>query len=325
MVMSLTEGENPGVSEIQIEVQRRPKTNPALVYLASLAESGRTSMRSSLQRVATMLGGDLLSLAWGKLRYEHVQAIRTKLSEEDYAPASINKTIAGIRGVMRAAWRLDLIGAETYAKIRDVPPVRGSRLPAGRALNWGEVTALFATVSNDSTPAGKRDAVILAVAYACGLRRAEIASLDFENLSRNLDDTFDVRLIGKGNKERVVFLNDGAAELMDEYLRIRGGEAGPLFYAGRRGGHLIRGQRLTGQSVYGILKKRTRQASINDATPHDLRRTFISSLLNLNVDISLISRMAGHSSISVTARYDRRGDAEIRKASKSLLVPRYGH
>jgi hypothetical protein len=118
-------------------------TNPAFVYLASLQPTGRRTMQATLAKVAALLGTSLEAAPWGQLQYEHVQALRTKLAEM-HKPATVNKYMAAIRGVMRAAWRMGLIEAAHYQRIADVKGVTGSTLPAGRAwalASWGRSCA----------------------------------------------------------------------------------------------------------------------------------------------------------------------------------------
>ena len=82
------------------------RKNPAFVYLMSLQGKGRRSMKGTLEKIAGMLGYTIRTMPWEKLRYEHVQAIQTKFSEEGLAPATVNKAMAAIRGTLKAAWRL---------------------------------------------------------------------------------------------------------------------------------------------------------------------------------------------------------------------------
>jgi site-specific recombinase XerD len=295
------------------------RRNPALVYLSSLQLKGRQSMASSLEKIAKMCGFTLRTMPWHKLKYEHVQAIVTKLSET-LAPATVNKGLAAIRGTMKAAWRLELIGAEDYARVHDVHLVKGSRLPAGRQLSDGEIFTLLSTTAKDQSPSGKRDLAILALSYAAGLRRAEVSSINLEQLKEE-EDFIAIRLIGKGNKERLVYLNNGARDFLKTYLTVRGSEAGALFYAGRKGGRLIKGQRMTDQAIYGVLKKRAGDANVKDVTPHDLRRTFVSNMLDLGVDLTTVSALAGHANVQTTAKYDRRGEESKKRAARALKLP----
>jgi site-specific recombinase XerD len=196
----------------------------------SLQGKGRRTMKGTLEKVARMLGYNLRSMPWHKLRFEHVQAIQTKLSEEGLAPATVNKAVAALRGTLKAAWRLDLITGDEYAKAHDVRLVAGSRLPAGRCLSPEEIVFLFTTTQRDTTPCGVRDVAILALGYAAGLRRAEIASLDFDQINEE-GEYFAVKVIGKGNKQRIVYLNNGGLIALKAYMEARGEEPGPLFFA----------------------------------------------------------------------------------------------
>lgn len=305
--------------------------NPAAVYLTSLGSpASRRTMHSALDTMAGMISGgqlDALTFPWHELRYQHTQALRAQLAER-YAASTANKFLSALRRVLKESWRLGLMAGEDYRAAADVEGVKGSTLPAGRSLTSGEITALFNACANDSSPNGARDAAIIALLYACGLRRAEVVAL-------NLDD-YDAdsgRLVvrGKRNKERAVFVRGGAAAAMADWLAVRGLDTSPtpaLFIPTRRGGHLLYTQqgnpaRLTTQAIYNILDKRADEASVKDFSPHDMRRTFISDLLDRGADIVTVQKLAGHASPTTTARYDRRPEEAKRKAQELLHVP-YG-
>jgi site-specific recombinase XerD len=295
-------------------------TNPALVYLASLAPTGRRTMRGTLAKVAEMLGTTLEAAPWASMEYEHIQAIRTKLAET-LKPATVNKYLAAIRGTMRAAWRMGLIDAEHYQRVADVQGVTGSTLPAGRSLGSGELGAMLRVCQEDQSPAGLRDGALLAIAYAGGLRRAELASLDLASILEDDGETVTIRVLGKRSKERLCYLDNGAAMALRDWLNVRGPEAGPLFFSGRRGGHLVKGQRMTGQAIRDVIHRRAAQAGVEDCSPHDLRRSFVSDLLDAGVDIATVAGMAGHANIETTRRYDRRGETAKKRAARSLHIP----
>ena len=301
----------------------RASTNPAAVYLASLRPTGRRTMAGALRIVAELLGYDVEAMPWHELRYEHVEAIRTKLAETK-APATVNKYLAAIRGVLRSAWRIGLLDAESYHRAADVKGVSGARLPAGRAAGPGELAALMRVCTEANTAAGARDAAIVALAYGAGLRRAELAALELEHVTRSDDNGHElvtIRVLGKGDKERLAYLDDGAALAVIDWLRVRGDAPGRLFWSGRKGGRINRGRGLTSQAVRDIVARRADQAAIEELSPHDLRRTFVSDLLDAGVDIATVAGMAGHTSVQTTARYDRRGEAAKKKAARSLHVP----
>lgn len=304
----------------ELEQAQASGANPVHSYLVGLTATGRRTMASTLGQVATMLGGDLETIPWAALRYEHVTALRTALNERGLAPATVNKYLAALRGVAREAWQLGLTDAETYQRIAAVKGVHGETLPSGRGLGQGELAALMRTCANDHTPAGARDAAIIAMGYGAGLRRAELAGLDLANLADD-GELITAKVAGKGNKERLVYLDNGAAQALRDWLSVRGVDPGALFYSGLRGGHLVAGQRMTGQAIRNMLAKRACDAGIENATPHDLRRSFVSDLLESGVDIATVANMAGHANIETTRRYDRRGEQAKRKAARALHVP----
>lgn len=293
--------------------------NPATVYITGFTtESGRRTMLQALRTVAALLSPaspDVFKFPWHQIRFQHTQALRTLLAER-YAPATANKIIAALRGVLKTAWRLGLMSADDYYRASDIPLVRGHTLPAGRYVTKGELSALL-KVCDDGTPAGARDAAIIALLYACGLRRAELVQLTVDDYDRN-DAT--LRIKGKGNKWRLVPVASGAVQALKAWFAVRGDAPGPLFYSIRKGGHLT-GQGMTTDAIYEILKRRAEQATVPPLSPHDLRRAFVSDLLDAGVDINVIQRLAGHANVNTTSRYDRRPAEALRKAVDLLHVP----
>lgn len=302
-----------------IPTRHPPDRNPALVYLSSLAPSGRRAMAGRLRQVATLLGHDALeTVPWHLLRYQHVAALRTLLQERGQAPATVNLTLSALRGVARAAFNLEIISAEDYQRIRSVPSVRGSRLPAGRQVSQGELAALMDACARDDGPAGVRDAAMICLMYAAGgLRRAEVVGLDRADYD---PETGALRVRGKGAKERLVYVDNGPEDALKDWLVIRGDDEGPLFLPINKGGAL-QWRRMTDQAVYNLLRKRAGEAVVESLSPHDLRRSFISDLLDAGADISVASQLAGHASVQTTARYDRRGEAAKKRATGLLHVP----
>ncbi len=299
-----------------------PRTdNPVAVYLAGLSAGSRRTMLGALDTMAGLAAGgraDARSFPWHELRHQHTAAIRSRLAEQ-YSAATANKMLAALRGVLKAAWRLGLMDGETYHRAVAVTSVKGCVLPKGRSLTAGELRAMFEPCARDSSAAGRRDAALLAVLYGAGLRRAEVVALDLADYDRETG-ALTIRA-GKGNKERIAYVTGGAWQALDDWVVTRGGCDGPLFVPVRKGGLLRLGRRLADQSVYGALRKRAKQAGLDRFSPHDLRRTFVSDLLDAGADIAMVQRLAGHSQPSTTARYDRRPEQAKRKAAELLHVP----
>lgn len=293
--------------------------HPAFVYLARLAPGSRRTMTQALDVIAGLLTDgrvDAERLPWWELRYQHTQAVRTALAER-YSPAGVNKMLSALRGVLKECWRLGLMGAEEYQRAADLEAVRGEVLPAGRGLSAGELRALFASCA-DGTPAGVRDAALLAVLYGAGLRRSELVALDLTDYEP-VSGALKVRA-GKGRKERLGYAKNGAAEALAAWLGVRGDAPGPLFVPINKGRRLqIRP--MTTQAVYALLQRRGEVAGVGAFSPHDLRRTFIGDLLDAGADIATVQKLAGHANVTTTARYDRRGEAAKVKAAGMLHVP----
>lgn len=293
---------------------------PALVYLASLGTGSRRTMRAALGTVARLLSDgahDVLSLPWHLVRHEHVAATRATLAER-FAPSTARKMLAAVKGTLRAAWRLGLMDAETYRRAVDVEPVRGSRLPRGRALDAGELAALFRVCAADPSPAGARDAALLALCYGTGLRRSEAVALDVSDVSTE-SGAVTVRS-GKGRKDRTCYLPAGGVAAVKAWVQVRGDAPGPLFVGVNKGGRL-EWRRLTDAAVRVVVVKRARQAGVSAFSPHDLRRSFVSDLLDAGADVSAVAGLAGHASVGTTTRYDRRGEKSKQRAAALLHIP----
>jgi site-specific recombinase XerD len=322
--------------------------NAATVYLASLpAETGRRTQAQALRVIAQVLGIDFERVHWGALRYQHTAAIRAEIAQR-YSPATANKILSALRQTLKQAWLLGQMTAEEYRRAIELEPVTGETLPAGRELTTGEILALVTTCQNDKNRnAGTRDAAIIALLYAAGLRRDEVVKLDVDNYDL---ETGKLLITGKRNKQRTAYIMSGAANALHDWLTIRGTQPGPLFVEVNKGGKVLverqsmvvkpfrkirglevpnkkagqtiyRGGGLTSQAIYNMVAKRAQDAGIKNFSPHDVRRTFISHLLDAGADIATVSKMAGHANIQTTARYDRRPEEAKRKAAEFLDVP----
>lgn len=296
----------------------RIQRNPVEIYLAGLSETGRRSMAQKLKTVAQILGyADAPSVDWKKLRFDHAVAIRSSLSDGGLAPATVNATLAALRGVAKAAWSLDLLSGEDYNRIAAVKGLRSSRLPSGRALTVGEVTALFDACYDDKTAAGRRDAAILALLLGAGLRRAECAALALSDYN---PETQDITVHGKGDKQRLMPLGVTTNQAVCDWLQVRGDWPGSLLCRVGKNGTIER-EGISSQAVYAALVKRGKTARVAHFSPHDLRKTYASGLIDLSGDISTVSRLLGHASIDTTAIYDRRGEAAKRKVAEGCHLP----
>ncbi|MCL4505843.1 MAG: tyrosine-type recombinase/integrase [Chloroflexi bacterium] len=297
---------------------------PAAAYLAALRTGvSKTSMRYELNKVARLMGASSWErVNWATLNAANVMAVMAQVTG---APASRNKTLAALKGVAKVAWRLSMIDAETLARISDVHSDPGSRELAGRHLDSREIVALMRVCADDGSPAGARDAALIAMAHKTGARRAELAAIAMVDLAVGTDNTYaDIRVIGKRNKERVLFVDDGSMQSLVDWLQVRGSAPGALFCAISQIGVIDPTHQITPTALHRILQKRAAAAGIENITWHDFRRTFAGSLLDAGEDIATVAALMGHTSSNITARYDRRPVEIRRRAARRIMTPYFG-
>jgi site-specific recombinase XerD len=255
---------------------------------------------------------------WWQLRYEGTAALRAVMLDIGWSPSRINKHLSALRRVLKESWRLGLMNAEDYHRASDLEPIKGTREPAARDVGDAELAALLAAC--DETPLGIRDAAVIAVVYVTGIRRSEAAALTLASYSAT---SWSLRLVGKGDKERIVPVSTAALPWLDAWLRLRGGKPGPLCPL-RKGGK-VEHRAMTSQTVADLLERRRLQAGVAlPVKPHDLRRTLIGDLLDNGTDLATAQAIAGHADPRTTSRYDRRSLDTKRDAVDGLRLPRPG-
>jgi len=159
---------------------------------------------------------------------------------------------------------------------------------------------------------------MITVLYDGLLRRHELVKLTLEDCDRG---SRTLRFVGKRNKERKACLSEPAMAPLECWLDLRGQNPGALFWPIEKAGRMVN-RHLAPASVRLMLLKRAREAGIKPCTPHDLRRTGISDMLDIpTVDAFAVSAQAGHTDPGTTTRYDRRGDRAKMKAAEGLHIP----
>ncbi len=202
------------------------ENNPVAVLLSSVAQSSRCTYKIDLEGISGLLGVQYpFIFPWASLRFQHTQMIRTLLTEtvshtgKPFAVSTINRKLSALRGVLKMAWRLGQMSAEDYYRAIDIGCLRGETISAGRELANNEIIELMGVCSRDPTMAGVRDAAIISLMCTCGLRRSEVVGSELGDYDQN---TGRIIVLGKGRKERTVYLVNEAAKAMDDWLWIRG-------------------------------------------------------------------------------------------------------
>jgi len=293
------------------------QTDPVTLYLQGLVPSGRRSVKSLLKTAAAILDfeGELEVMPWSIIEYQHLASIRSTLQEQQKSANTINLTLSALKGVMKACFNLKLISADQLLLLNDIKRVRGKRLPSGRSLSKQDIKKIYRACEKDKTIAGKRDQAIITTMLASGIRRSEVVNITLDDYNTR-NGQLNIQA-GKGNKQRTAYINTESRQIIRKWLNVRGTEAGALFNPITKSS-TIQYRKISSQSIYGIIRQRAEQAKIEPCRPHDLRRTFVTHLLEAGIDINTARQLAGHSDIQTTARYDLRDEKSQKRALRQM-------
>lgn len=273
---------------------KRTLIHEYLDYLAvekGLADNTLRSYRNDLDRYHRHLGGK----DPGSAAAEDVVRYLDRLRSLGLAPSSVARNIAAVRGFYKY---LVTGGHCLQDPAENIEVPRGwKRLPA--ALSASEVEALLR--QPDPTSArGIRDKAMLELLYATGVRVSELVGINVRDI--NLERGY-LAVFGKGSKERVVPLGEAAADSLRDYLEraraelLKGGDSDALFISAKRG-------RISRQMFWGRIKSLARDAGIaRNLSPHTLRHSFATHLLDHGADLRAVQAMLGHADISTTQIY----------------------
>ena len=264
-----------------LRVERGLAENTLVAYERDLAE---------LQAWAEGRGRPLLGLTQADLAL-----FLGSLRQRGLSPRSQARHLFSARAFFRFALREGLVEGDPMEHLR--PPRSVPALP--RYLTPSQVEALL-RAPDVATPLGLRDRAVLEVMYATGLRASEVTGLALEGLDLDLGV---VRVLGKGRKERLVPLGREARRWVKRYLSgvrpdLAGGRESPLLFLSARGG------RLSPTGLWGLVRRHAVTAGVERVlTPHVLRHSFASHLLERGADLRALQAMLGHADISTTQIY----------------------
>lgn len=261
-----------------------------------------TAYRRDLNHYVAYLAGRSITEP-GQVGRETVAGFTSYLTDRGLAASSIARSVVAVRTLHRFGVTEGLTDHDPAAEVR--PPQQPQRLP--KALSVAEVTRLLETPDR-TTVEGLRDATLLELLYGTGARVSEIVSLDVDDLTRLLeeaDPTVGLRLLGKGNKERIVPLGRYAREAVEAWLvrgrpslASRSSQATPALLLNARGG------RLTRQSAWQAIQRVARHAELGqEVSPHTLRHSYATHLLDGGADVRVVQELLGHASVTTTQIY----------------------
>jgi integrase/recombinase XerD len=230
--------------------------------------------------------------------------VALRSGDEDHQPLSATsaaRAVVAVRGLHRFALLDGLIADDVAAEVK--PPAPARRLP--KAIPVESVEALLTAAGSVEGPRGLRDRALLELLYGTGARISEAVGLAVDDLDLA---AAAVRLAGKGGKERVVPVGSYAVRAVEDYLvRARPALAAASARGGRGGGALFlnaRGGPLSRQSAWSILRTAAERAGIDaELSPHTLRHSFATHLLDGGADVRVVQELLGHASVTTTQVY----------------------
>lgn len=229
-----------------------------------------------------------------------VSGFQVALRQEGLATSSVARAVVAVRSLHKFAVEERISAGNPAARVS--PPSTTSHLP--KALGITDVQRLLDTVDREA-PEGLRDAALLELLYGTGARISEICALDVDDVARLVDsedETAGLRLVGKGNKERIVPLGSYARAAVQAWL-VRGRPAmtrtsTPALLLNARGGRLAR------QSAWAIIRRWAGRAGLTaEISPHTLRHSFATHLLDGGADVRVVQELLGHASVTTTQIY----------------------
>ncbi len=261
------------------------------------------------------------SLDFQSLSEGEISAIVGELSGKGLSATSINRFLSSIKGF----YKYCAVEYQTFNPLVDFAQFKVSRkLP--KALSVEEVMRLISTAENPADPTSLRDRAILELLYGTGARVAELVSIDISDISTEILDGEEIRILklrGKGSKERLVPIGRFAMEAIENYLvRLRPGLLARNSHNERALFLNSRGGRLTRQSAWNTVVKASRASGLEGrVSPHVFRHSYATHLLDGGADIRVVQELLGHASVTTTQIYTLVTIDKVRE-SYSLAHPR---
>ena len=246
-----------------------------------------------------------LAPSWASFGRQGMLRYLLNLKERNYAATTMARKVAAARSFFNFMM--------TEGNMKDNPSQNVGSPKVGRALpkpiSISQVRRLLEEPTKESKSEAKRDTAILHLLYASGMRVSELVSLNLNDI--DIGGGF-VRCFGKGNKERLIPIAPRAAQVIDEYVK----EARPRLVHSQDELSLFvnaRGERLTRQGLWQILKEYAKSAELEGITPHTLRHSFATHMLSGGADLRSVQELLGHANISTTQVYTHLTTEHIRR------------
>ena len=270
------------------------------------SENTIVAYQNDLTQFVKYLKEQAENIDWGRVDKKALVSYILFLKEREYASATVARKVAAIKSFFH------FLVADGFLKDDPTATLDSPRAkkPLPRVLSAEDINRLLEEPAKGSTPKALRDTALLELLYATGMRASELVSLNLEDV--NLASAC-VRCFGKGGKERIVPIHPRAVVALEDYLQkgrillLGDPEEKALFVN-------LRGERLTRQGLWLIIKGYAEEVGIAGVTPHILRHSFATHLLGGGADLRNVQQLLGHANISTTQVYTHVSSERLRQA-----------
>ena len=280
-------------------------------YCAELVDSRNASAHTVRSYRADLLDFGRWAARWGldpvRVTFRQVRRYLGELDQAQYSRRTVNRRLSALRGLFRWMQTVGLVEADPFAVLQG--PKLQKSLP--RVIPAEDMAAILKVHMGSSEPVDLRDQAILEFLYACGARISEAAGLRANNVDFS---SKQVKVFGKGSKERIIPLHDMACAAMERYARdarpsLLGGGSCPFFFVS------VHGKGMSADVMRRMFKNTLLAAGVSaDYTPHDMRHTFATDLVEGGADLRSVQEMLGHESLSTTQIYTHLSPGYLKSA-----------
>ena len=264
-----------------------------LTYEKRYPETTITSYINALNKYNEFI--ELKNIDYKNITKDEIRSYLKYLDEENYSKSSVSQTLSALRNFYSYLVNNNIIQSNQFKLIRN--PKKEKHLP--NFLQPDELQSIFDSIELE-TPLGIRNRLIIELLYATGLRVSELVSLELNDINFS---SHEIRVIGKGNKERIVFFGDYALKYLNMYLA----KSRHILLNGKKEDILLLnkdGNPLTSRGIEVIIDKIVNEAALkHNISPHVIRHTFATDMLNNGADLKSVQELLGHSSLSTTQIY----------------------
>lgn len=306
--------------------------NPAIRFLSRYIGKSKQTHTSRLRRIARLLGSpnqDYRYLDWTVFKAIRIESLLRDLQEpyetansrEQRSPNTLNGFLDSLKGVMRQAYKLDMITQREWSDIQEIKALPNNVPMAGRMASVDETQRIEAEIdqmAKNNPVKAARDRAIFRLAFLAGIRRHEFCNLYLSDYDLK---HATIKVSGKGGKIVRLNINQLIIESLEHWISFRGDNDGALFYRVTKTGDIL-DKKLSEHGIRYLFKSYTLKLGLSSVlTPHDARRTFCSNVLDTpNIDPKTAMDLLRHSSFNTTASYDRRSGEKRKEVVDRLYM-----